>query len=184
MIKRVLPHDDGVSGGMTPQLLLVIDQLEELFTLTEDNTIRRQFVAGLLAALDEPDSRLRVVATLRADFYDRPLEIPGLGEILRDRTVVILPMSRGELEAAITRPAEPAGIGLEPRLLAAMMVDVADQPGSLPLMQYALTELFDRAENGVIKLADYEAIGGVTGVLSRRADEILEGFEPPEQRCV
>ena len=177
VLGRILPQD----GDASPQLLLVIDQFEELFTLTEDDTARRRLIAAMLASLTEPDSRLRVVITLRADFYDRPLDVPGLGEMLRDRTVVILPMSRPELESAISRPADSAGIGLESRLLSVMMSDAFSQPGSLPLLQYALTELFERRQAGQMTLAAYEDLGGIAGALGRRADDIWQNMRPADQ---
>ena len=84
--------------------------------------------------------------TLRADFYDAPLSVPGFGDLLAARTEAITPMSPDELERAIVAPAEQAGVRLEPRLLAEMIAEVADQPGALPLLQYALTELVERAD--------------------------------------
>src|SRR5690606_9672990 len=89
-----------------------------------------------------------------------------------------LPLSPAELERSITRPAAPAGAVPEPALLAVMLADVADQPGSLPLLQYALTELYDRREAGKMTLAAYRAIGGVAGALGRRADEIYDALDP------
>ncbi len=180
VLRRVLPQEDGRAA---PQLLLVVDQFEELFTLTHDATLRQQFIHSLLAALGADDSRLRVVATLRADFYDRPLEAAGLGEMLRDRTAVVLPMSRGELEQAIVQPAARVGVELESGLPAAILADAVDQPGSLPLVQYALTELFERRENGQMTLAGYETIGGVTGALGRRADAIYDSLSPSGQEA-
>ena len=86
-----------------------------------------------------------MVATLRADFYDAPLSVPGFGDLLAARTEAITPMSPEELERAIVAPADQAGLVVEPRLLAEMIADVADRPGALPLLQYALTELAERA---------------------------------------
>jgi WD40 repeat protein/DNA-binding SARP family transcriptional activator/tRNA A-37 threonylcarbamoyl transferase component Bud32 len=172
VLERILPYDD---NGETPQLLLLIDQFEELFTLTESQT-REHFIDILLAALNDLDSRLRVIVTLRADFYDRPLQVPGLGELLRQRTEVLLPLAPAELEKAISGPATLAGVNLESGLLADITADVSDQPGALPLMQYALTELFEERKEGTMTLTAYEEIGGVTGALSRRADEIYESL--------
>jgi WD40 repeat protein len=137
----------------------------------------------LLVGLREPDSRIRVVVTLRADFFDRPLEVPGLAELLRSRSEVILPMSQTEMEAAIARPAALAGISLEPRLLAAVIAETTGQPGSLPLTQYALTELFDRRAGDQMTHDAYQAIGGITSALGRRADEIFESLEPADQEA-
>ena len=178
VLQRILPRDD---DGQTPQLLLLIDQFEELFILTADEETRNHFINLLLVALGEPDSRLRVVVTLRADFYDRPLQIQGLGQLLRQRTEVVLSLTPEELERAVIGPAALAGINLEPELMAGIAADFIDQPGTLPLMQYALTELFERRKDGLMTLDAYRDIGGVTGALSRRADEIYESLSPVGQ---
>ncbi len=180
VLRRVLPPE---GDGRLPQLLLVVDQFEELFTLVEDPAVRAHFIESLMIALDQPDSQLRVLATVRADFYDRPLQVPALADLLRTRTVVVPPMSRAEFEQAISRPAQLNGVTLEPRLLAAAMADAADQPGVLPLMQYALTELFERRRNGQMTLDAYDTIGGIIGALGRRADEICDSLSANEQEA-
>src|SRR5581483_9803360 len=101
--KRVLP-----SGGS--ELVLVIDQLEELFTLVEDEARRTRFLSLLRRPVTDPSSRLRIVTTLRADFYDRPLLYSGFAELLRDYVAVVVPLTPDEFERAISRPAEQAGL--------------------------------------------------------------------------
>src|SRR5262249_38341736 len=102
-VKRVLPAE------ATVELILVIDQFEELFTLVADETVRGHFLDQLLSAATDPRSRIRVVLTLRADFYDRPLLYPRLAELVRSRTEVVLPLTDEELERAISGPAERVG---------------------------------------------------------------------------
>ena len=166
-VDRVLPD-------ATSELLIVLDQLEEVFTLVDDDVERSRFLASLRAAALEPESRIRVVATLRADFYDAPLSVPGFGDLLAARTEAITPMSPEELERAIVAPADQAGLVIEPRLLAELIADVADRPGALPLMQYALTELAERADGRTLTLQAYRRIGRVSGALARRAERLYE----------
>ena len=168
-VDRVLPTPDA-------ELLIVLDQLEEVFTLVEDDAERAHVLDSLRAAALEPGSRVRIVTTLRADFFDAPLSVRGFGELLAARTEAITPMSPEELERAIVAPADRSGLVVEPRLLAAMIADVADRPGALPLLQYALTELAERAENGVLSLETYRGIGGVSGALARRAEQLYEAM--------
>ena len=123
-----------------------------------------------------PHSRLRVVATLRADFYDRPLQHRGLGELLREGTEVITPMTPDELEQAITLPAQRRGVTFEPALLAALLHDVTDRPGALPLLQYTLTELFESRRGDRITHAAYQQLGGISGALVKRADGLLSSL--------
>jgi WD40 repeat protein/DNA-binding SARP family transcriptional activator len=175
VLKRILPVD---KTAVSPNhLLLIIDQFEELFTLVPDKAKRDHFLQSLLSAINEPHSRLRVIITLRADFYDRPLQVPELGELLRAHTEVILPLSPTGLEEAITGPAAHVGAHFEPGLTATMAADVVDQPGALPLLQYALTELFERRDGRTLTHRVYREIGGVLGALARRAEELYLAFD-------
>lgn len=176
-VRRALP-DDG-----TTELLLVVDQFEELFTLVAEETVRAQFLAGLVTAVLDPDSRLRLVITLRADFTDRPLQYVDFGELLRQRLLLLLPLTPDELTRAITHPLRDLGMTLAPELTATIIRDVGDQPGMLPLLQYALTELFERRTGPTLTLAEYQAAGGVTGALAGRADAIYGRLDPPAQNA-
>jgi DNA-binding SARP family transcriptional activator/ABC-type glycerol-3-phosphate transport system substrate-binding protein len=166
-VDRVLPDSD-------TELVIVLDQFEEVFTLVDDEAERSHLLQSLRAAALEPQSRVRVVATLRADFYDAPLSVPGFGDLLAARTEAVTPMTPEELERAIVAPADGAGLVVEPRLLAEMIADVADHPGALPLLQYALTELAERTSEGVLTLDAYRKIGRVSGALARRAEQLFE----------
>jgi WD40 repeat protein/serine/threonine protein kinase len=176
-IRRILPVTDGA------ELLLVIDQFEELFTLVDDERQRAHFVGSLLAAISNPHSPLRVIITLRADFFDRPLQIQPLGHWLKENTAVVLPMSAEELAGAIQKPARQLGIKMEEGLVASIVADVKDQPGALPLLQYALTELFDRRQDGLMTRQGYHEIGGVSGALGRRAEELYASLDAREQEA-
>ena len=166
-VDRVLPDPNA-------DLLIVLDQLEEVFTLVDDDAERSRFLDALRAAAEAPGSRVRLVATLRADFFDQPLSVRGFGDLLAEHTEAITPMSPEQLERAIAGPAEHVGLQVEPGLVAAMVTEVADRPGALPLLQYALTELAERAEGGALTLEDYRRIGGVSGALARRAEQLFE----------
>ena len=74
-------------------------------------------------------------------------------------------------------------MALEPGLLAEMVADVADEPGALPLLQYALTELYERREGSTLTRDAYRAIGGVSGALAGRAEEIYAGLAEPAQEA-
>lgn len=162
------------------RLLLVIDQFEELYTMTEPTDADR-FVDALLDAIDDPDGRLRVILTLRADFYDRPLGNPRLGGRFSDNVVNVVSLSPDQLEAAATRPAQQLGIEFEPRLVGRLIADVAGQPNALPLFQFSLTELFDERTSTTLELGTYERIGGVRKSVARRAESIYERLDPDEQ---
>ena len=175
VLDQVLPADD------VTELLLVIDQFEEVFTLVADEAERTHFLDSLVTAVLDERSRLRVVVTLRADFVDRPLQYVDFGELVRQRTEFVLPLSPDELEEAISQPVTQLGLTLEPGLAAQIIRDVGNEPGTLPLLQYALTELFERREGAALTRAAYEASGGVLGALGHRAEEIFAELEPSAQ---
>jgi WD40 repeat protein/DNA-binding SARP family transcriptional activator len=173
-VKRVLPAGDR-------ELVLVVDQLEELFTLVADEDRRAHVLTLIERAVKDPRSRLRVIVTLRADFYDRPLRYRGFAELLGDRVVSLRPLAPDELERAIAAPAASVGAVLEQGLLAEIVADVLDEPGALPLLQYALTELFDHREADILTRSAYRALGGVSGALAGRAEEIYDGLRHSAQ---
>jgi serine/threonine protein kinase/DNA-binding SARP family transcriptional activator len=162
-------------------LLLVIDQLEELFTQTSDESTRQNFLGGLLRGLDRPDGNLRVVATLRADFLDRPLRYSGFGQLVKLGTVAVVGMSAPKLASAVTRPAAGVGVEVDPALATQLVADVLDQPAGLPLLQFTLTELFDRRRGPVLGLEDYRALGGVDAAVAGRAETVFGQLSEAER---
>lgn len=165
---RVLPEAES-------QLLIVIDQFEELFTQVDPDVADR-FIDMLVSAATDEHGRIRVVVTLRADFYDRPLQHRRLGELLRDGTEVITPMTPEEIERAVVGPVDPLDVTFEPALVAELVHDVVDRAGALPLLQFTLTELFDARLGERITAASYHDLGGVSGALVKRADGLFAGL--------
>src|SRR5207237_7003337 len=82
-----------------------------------------------------------------------------------------------ELREAIAGPAQRVGLKLEAGLIDAIVADVGEQPGALPLLEYALTELFERRQGRTLTLDAYRSSGGVVGALARRADELYNGLD-------
>lgn len=173
----ILPNDGS-------DLVLVIDQFEEVFTLVETEAERVHFLDLLYTAVTEPRSRLRVVVTLRADFYDRPLHFADFGELVRNRMETILPLSAKEIERAIVGPAERVGVGFEDGLVASLVEAMHYQVGALPLMQYALTELFERRQGRSLTRDAYEQMGGAVGALAKRAEDLYQEFKPDGREVI
>lgn len=172
ILDQVLP--DLPNTDEDPPLLLFIDQFEEIFTLVENEEERTHFLELLRAAIMDPNSRLRVICSLRADFYDKPLLYEGFGALMQERTQVVLPLSNDEIRQTIIKPAEQVGLQVDPDLVAAVIADLRNEPGALPLLQYTLTELFDRREGHVLSVGSYHRSGGVFGALARRAQEVYD----------
>jgi serine/threonine protein kinase/DNA-binding SARP family transcriptional activator/WD40 repeat protein len=173
--KRILPPDC--------QALLVVDQFEELFTLTAEEETRRLFLDALATLALDGRSRVRVVITLRADFFDRPLRYPRFGDLLREGMVAVTAPGEADLAEAITRPGDGVGVHFEPGLVSRIIADVNDQPGALPLLQYALTELFAARTSDLLTIHGYQASGGVLGALGRRAEELYQGLDTQGQEA-
>jgi len=167
--KQILPGDDST-------LLIVIDQFEELFSTVRSEETRRMFLENLISVAGDERSRVRVVVTIRADFLDRPLAYADFAEALAEGIVTVGPPTRDGLAQAVSAPARIVGLDLEPGLVSRIISDVEGQPGMLPLLQYALTEMFAHRERSTLTIAGYEATGGVAGAVGRRAEELYEGL--------
>jgi len=181
------PGDDASLGaavrrivGEEGTLFLVVDQFEELFVLTDEET-RRAFLRNLSTAVADPQVRLKVLLTIRADFYGRPLLYPGFAGLFGGNVINLLPLTPSGIEAAAVEPARRVGAPFAPDLLAEIVADMADQPGALPLFQYVLTELFESRQTTAMTLDEYRRVGGIAGALGRRADAVFASLTPGEQ---
>ncbi|WP_216587599.1 nSTAND1 domain-containing NTPase [Streptomyces brasiliscabiei] len=159
---------------------VIVDQFEELFTLCPDREERDRFLDLLLAARD-PESRLRVVIAVRGDFYGHCADHRDLAEAVCRAGLLVGPMNRDELRAAITGPAAGAGLNVERALTARVVDEVVDRPGALPMLSHALLETWRRRRGRLLTLAAYEETGGVSGAIATTAEEVY-GALPPEQR--
>ena len=164
----------------TARLLVVVDQFEEIFTLCRDANERAAFLSLLLAAA-EPDGRCLVIITMRADFYPRITEYPALAEQVGSHQLLVGALSKEGLTAAIEQPAFRKGVQFEPGLVSTILADVGGDAGALPLLQYALDELWKRQQGGLLTLEGYRASGGVGDAIANRANAVFEQLSPEQQ---
>lgn len=189
-LSQLLREENGIHRAIQlllpekAELLLIIDQFEELFTLVEDEAERTRYLENLVSCFTDPESRVRIIVTIRADFYDKPLQYREFGQIFRQRMETVLPLSPEELAESIEKPAQSVNAFYEPGLIDIIIADVGEQPGTLPLLQYALTELFEKRTGYSLHLESYQAIGGVTGALARRANDLFESLDEEGQEAV
>ena len=169
--------EHSLSGG--PPSLLIVDQLEEVFTLCPDEASRARFLDALLDLWDAGPTSLVVV--LRADFYGGCANHPRLAVALAEHQHLLGPMRIDELRRAIESPARAAGLRLEAGLVDAMLADVEGEPGALPLLSHALYESWARRDGRVLTLAGYRAAGGVRGAIAQTAEEVFVACSPHEQ---
>lgn len=183
VIRRVLEKQRG-----TDRLLLVVDQWEELYTRRildqNERAAHKQsvtrFIDELLSATDA--SPLSVVLTLRADFYGEAISHRGLSDRLQEGPVNLAPMTPEELKQAVTQPAEKVGLGFEAGLVDRLLDDVGDEPGNLPLLEFALKKLWSARGGNQLMHHVYKTMGGVKGAIAKRAEEVFTGLSAAEQK--
>lgn len=149
------------------QVLLFIDQFEELFTLNTPDDMKS--FTQLLSDIANSE-RIRVIATMRHDFYYRAVENPHLAELLRHGSFPLSIPKRDALRQMIERPAERAGIEFDSDLIDRILDDTGDEPGNLALMAYALDELYKLDDDNYLNHSEYEELGGVQGAIGTRAE--------------
>ncbi len=152
------------------RLLLVVDQFEELFTLCPEPEVRRAFMDLLIDGAQRQPS-LHIVVTLRADFLGQAFSHRPLADALQESSLILGPMTRAELGRAIREPARKQGVKFQSGLVERILDDVGDEPGNLPLLEFALTALWDRQSNHLLTHDAYEEIERVDGALARYAEE-------------
>jgi WD40 repeat protein/class 3 adenylate cyclase len=165
------------------RLVLVVDQFEETFTLCAGEAERTEFVAALTGAAKQWPENVAVILAIRADYYGHCAPYPDLAEALAANHVLVGPLTREELKRAIELPARRAGLRVESALADALVEEVSNEPGGLPLLSTALVELWQTREDGWIRIEAHEQTGGVRGAVSRLAETSYEQLSPAEQEA-
>jgi WD40 repeat protein/serine/threonine protein kinase len=168
-------------------ILLVIDQLEELFTLVHDDAERQSFALAIVSAARAVDDPVRVVMTLRDDFLATTQSLASLRDRFAHGLQLLTTPSRDDLERILVEPARRLGYEFEdPALPARMVEEVADRPGALALLSFTAAQLWEERDRHFRRLPTkaYEALGGVGGALARHADAVLEAASAHEQKLI
>ncbi|MEU4876476.1 helix-turn-helix domain-containing protein [Streptomyces sp. NPDC021608] len=210
------PCADGARQPPPVRPVFLVDQFEELFTLCSDEEERRAFVRVLCAVstahrppapadASGPDPAV-VVLGVRADLSGRCVELPELAAVFGDGPFVLPPMSVAGLREAVTRPADLAGLTLEPGLVPLLLRDAGlrddagavpgdtgdagrvlpdvTPSGALPLISHALLTTWQQREGTTLTVAGYERTGGIRGAVARTAEDVFAGLHPGEQRTI
>ena len=193
MRQMVVPPETPTRGSQSigtdaalphPPVLLLIDQFEELYTLCGDPGTQRRYLDLLFApALERLADEMRLVRLLclRADFGGQALTYRPLADAIQTGRLILGPMTRDELRAAIERPAKSHGAEFEPGLVERLLDDVGSEPGNLPLLQFTLTQLWEHRQEGRLTHAAYTALGGVAGALTGYADQVYSTLDSDDQ---
>jgi flagellar hook assembly protein FlgD len=163
---------------------IFIDQFEELFTRTP-KTERDIFIKSLIKLIENNNSLVKIVMTMRADFLDKLSPYPSLGKIHDQYSKMLTDMDESELRLAIAEPAARNGVIFEKGLINQIVADFYEQAGSLPLLQYTLDLLWekDHIQERVLNNKIYQEIGGVTGALEKQADKIYSRFNEQQRKA-
>ncbi len=162
-------------------VVIVVDQLEELFTLCEQDVERAGFVDALIAAWRDPSSPVIVIVALRADFYGHVTAYPELAAAIVANQTLIGPLSPVELRRAIELPAAQTGLLLQPGLADTILEDLAGEPGALPLLSHALLETWKRRRRLMLSVSGYRETGGVRGAIAQTAERTLHNLSEADQ---
>jgi WD40 repeat protein len=185
VVERAVEKTLGPADAGSGRMLLMGDQFEELYTLCPEPETRRQFLETLLAVAESGSARRQspfvLLLTLRADFMGQALAHRPFADALQEGVVMLGPMTREELRAAIEKPAEVQGAAFEAGLVERLLDDVGNEPGNLPLLEFALTLLWERLDHGWMTHAAYEDVGRVDGALARYAQEVFDALREDEQ---
>ena len=162
-------------------LLLLVDQLEELVTLSD--SAQRDAFSRALGKLALPSPAVRLLLAVRGDFFTRVAALPGLGDESEQALYVLRPMPVEALREAIVAPARACGVSFEHEALVNHLVDATARDASgLPLLSFALAELWERRDRAGARITRtaLDALGGVTGMLSRHADGVVAHLTEPQ----
>jgi WD40 repeat protein/DNA-binding SARP family transcriptional activator len=168
-------------GPESARAVVVVDQLEEIFTVCGEEAQRLAFVEALVTAATTAHGRTMVVVTMRADLYPWLADHPQLADLASSHQFLVTPLDAVGLAEAIEGPARAVGLTLEAGLTETMLRDVARRSGSLPLLGHCLLELWDHRDGVTMHLAAYDEVGGVQGALTQRAEAVFLGLPASEQ---
>lgn len=181
-LSELAPEDPAAHGdGSSERRVLVVDQLEEIFSADLSTAARQRFVQRLVELTTPTGQAGRDVVgvlALRADYYGQAATDPDLLSVLQTEQVLLGPMSVTELTRAIVRPAESVGVVVEDGLVDVVVRDAEPratlgggyQAGALPLMSHALLAAWGHRKAGPLSVADYLATGGIAGAVQQTAE--------------
>ena len=183
-----------ISQINAPGVVLVVDQFEQIFTQCQSHPKRQQFFDCLFAAIQtphptphtphptplSPHPSPHIIITMRADFLGKCAEYPQLAKLIETNNKIVGQMEEAELREAIAKPGKTFNWEIPETLQNRMIADVQKSPGSLPLLQYVLTELW-KWRGQRLTLDTYEKMGGVQKALHKHADRVYQSLSPQQQ---
>lgn len=162
-------------------LIVVVDQFEEIYTLCGDGAAREAFVSNLLCAASDQSQQVSVIITLRSDFLGEAQKHALLNCLLSQQGFLVPAMDETELRQVIRKPAELAGHPLDEATVNLLIEQTQGREGALPLLQFALTRIWEGLTENMAPAMTLERIGGVGGALAGEAQRVYESLTPDQQ---
>ncbi len=165
----------------TSPLVVLVDQFEEIYTLCKDPDERTAFIHNLLHAALETSRHVSVLITLRSDFLRETQQFPRLNRLVSEQGFLVPVMLEEELQDAISKPAEQAGFPLENAIVRLLKEQAKAREGVLPLLQFALSHIWEGLEKGLSPSETLNKIGGVGGALAGKAQDVYDDLTIKEK---
>lgn len=178
--------DSLLTDDPSQRAILLVDQFEEVFTQTRDEATRTAFIKLLTVAATAEKGRTIIVISLRSDFISQCSHYPELRELMSQQFQLVGAMEPKELAKAISLPALEVGATIEPALVSRILTDMKGEPGALPLMSFALRDLFEAGKPSIgekieLSLTTYLNRGGIEGALEQHANNVFSTFSTEEK---
>ena len=194
IVRAALRSRGGGPGREAARAVVVVDQLEELFTLCTDEAERRGFIDLLTRLAEPPPGGIPaglVICGLRADFYAPCTGYPQLRAALQNGQILLGPMSESELRETILYPAESVGLDVEPGLIELLLRDIGGtsdesatgyEAGRLPLLAHALRATWQQRNGSTLTVEAYLATGGIQHAVATTATVSSPVSIPPRRK--
>ena len=181
-VSVITPGNDPAATLLTlprpsERTVLVVDQCEEVFSLSPDEASRAAFLAGLVRWSEHG----RLVVAMRADRLAEASTYPAFARLLERSLYLLGAMTENGLRAAVEAPARQSGLLIEPGLVDVLVSEVAGTAGALPLMSHALLETWKRREANTLTVEGYTASGGIRGAVAKSAEAVYAGIGPDQR---
>lgn len=172
-----------VQADANTPAVLTIDQFEETFTLCHDEQERDAFIDNILGLVNAREARHVVILTMRVDYESYLNKVPMFQSLYEQGLVRVTAMNASELHDAIEQPAQAIGLKFEDGLIEALVREIVGEPAALPLLQFALLQLWGNRERNRITWDAYRRLGGVMEALASTADSLYNGMLKEEQNA-
>ena len=189
-------NQDGITSALkkflirgNEKMLIVVDQFEEIFRYSalgdggSKGTHATEFVEKLVRAVNQPESAIYTIITMRSDFIGECAHYQGLTQLINNSNYLVPHMDRENYRQAIEGPVKYAGATIEPRLVETILDDIGDRTDQLPVLQHALMRTWTYWQeldepNRPLSFTDYDAVGTMSDAMSRHANEAFEELDP------